>query len=390
MSFQRSILLALALFLIVSPSLWAQIEGQKTLTRSVAAEDSFPFDSPLNEIFGPLVSHQPPKIVLVTETIDVKAAVASYAEIKNVDLRQARFDALEYLGATHRQLSRVSNTPKPNFKPLGGDRFDVTATEGYLKTLPARIRSFELGKKSIVVTIDQLHLDDRVRDEVKKFLVADTLEHIPGHIPPVTSNLPTETKGQYRAASTLQVTKSMPLTIGQLTTDNYLRLLKLVRSRKNCEIVSSPTVVSHPGQDAIIHDGSMKPFVIGLNEISGDFTHASQPLIQLLENGNFFKVNCDLVDRQIAMRCSMSFAQILENETIRLRNSESPSTLTVQTPSQQVRVIDISAELASDRVLMLDPYHEVMGSTETNGAVQPQLKNIVTLVRVQVLDDEQN
>ncbi len=387
MNLRHKTFMAFALSLICSTSLFAQIQGQNTFTRG-AAEDSFAFDSPLNDAFGPLFNPHEPNVELATIDIEIETAVAAYAKLKGIDLQQARFDALEYFGATHGQLGRLTNEPIPKFKPLGADQYKVTASSNYLKSLPARIRSFELGKKSIVVTIDHLNLDDNLQQELSKFLLNESVEHIAGHLPAISPQLPEEKKGRYRAASTLQISKSMPLTIGQMTVDNYNRLIKLVRSRKNCDIVSSPTVVVHPGQDAIIQDGALKPFVIGLNQISGDFTHASQPLIQLLENGNFFKVNCDLVENQVVMRCSMSFAEIIGTDTLNLRNTDSPSALTVQTPSQQVRVIDISTELDSDRVLMLDPYHKTTDATAVDGNGQPRQQNVITLIRVKIVNDE--
>ena len=386
MKLQQICSLAWAITLLLGSSLLGQIPYQTTYTGDSAVH---PFvESPLEAGFGVKRTRLGESAELVTHHIDISSAVAKYADLKQVDLPQARFDALEYLGATSGHPNGAAGVAgtQAKFRPIRADKFEVTAPASYFESLPSRIRSFELGKKSIVISIDYIQLDDAVQNEVKKFLVADSVEHISGKIPSVSTEVSNERTGKYQASSNLRVSKSMPLTVGQLTNDNYNRLMKLVRSRKNCEVVSSPTVVAHPGQDAMIHDGALRPFVVGLSQIVGDFTQATQPTVQCVEEGNFCKVNCDITDGTVTMGCNLSIAKITDIDTLQLRNSELPGHQMVQTPSQQVRAVSIITELDHDRVLMLDPYHTSVVERDVNGKIQQVDQHLITLIRVKVID----
>lgn len=386
MKLQLSCSLAWAIILLLGSLLPAQVPYQTTYTGD---STTHPFvESPLEAEFGVERTRRENLTELLTQQIDISAAVSQYANLKKIDLPQARFDALEYLGATsgHPNASTGGMGTRAKFKPVAADQFEVTAPASYFKSLPSRIRSFELGKKSIVISIDFIQLDDTVQNEVRKFLVADSVEHISGKIPSVATELPEEAVGKYQASSNLRVSKSMPLTVGQLTDDNYNRLMKLVRSRKNCEVISSPTVVTHPGQDAMIHDGSLRPFVVGLSQVVGDFAQATQPTVQCVEEGSFCKVNCDITDGTVTMGCNLSIAKITDIDTLRLRNMESPSLQTVQTPSQQVRAVSVKTELDQDRVLMLDPYHISVTELSVDGKPQQVQQHLITLIRVKVID----
>lgn len=384
MNLQKTLSLACALILVCGSSLLGQKVQQATYTTG-APDSQFYFDAPLQANFGSMNRSTIKPVELATQEIDISDAVSQYAKVKKVEIQEARFDALEYFGATSGHPNLGVEGPKPKFKPLGADRYEVTAPTTYFESLPSRIRSFELGKKSIVISISFLNLDDAVQKEVHKFLVPDTVEHVAGNIPAVTTELPEEKAGKYQAASTLQISKSMPLTIGQLTDDNYSRLLRLVKARKNCEIISSPTVVVRPGQDAMIHDGFLRPFVIGLERLVGDFTEASQPKIQCIEEGNFCKVHCDITDGLVTMDCDVSFAKITGVNTVQLRDAEGRGQLTVQAPGQQVRTVNLRAEM-DEQVLMLDPYHKCVTEINVDGQLQESEGNVIALIRVRVVD----
>lgn len=378
--------------LIFSSQVWAQNTVPQTFTNASSANLQITLPSPLNAAFGTDMRMSDENPEVVTRKVNIGPSVASYAKIKQVDLQQARFDALEYLHASIGQPRQAQPfAPKVQFKPIGADRYEVTAPTHYFDRLPVMIRSFEIGKKSIVISIECLKLDDTMQHAVRQFLDPESISHVSGQVPQVPELAPDDFGNDqtYQVATTLQVSKSMPLTIGQLDAEGYEKLMKLVGSSKNSEVKTRPSVVCHPGEDALIQDGAQRPFIVGVKEVKGEFAKAHQPIVQTIEDGDYFKVACDIVGEDVRVRCAMGFAEVTKVDTIELEKHASGGSISVQSPSQLVRSININATLSQDTILFVDPYHTTISDSATSGNKRTFRKhNVVALIRTKIIDDE--
>lgn len=371
----------------------AQTETQQTFTRDLRLVGDGPLylPSPLDADFSSFShSKKSGESKLEKLTINIAPAVASYAKIKNCDLEQARFDALEYFGALRGNIAETEDAVRPQFRPLSADRFEVTAPTEYFRSLPGLIRSFEMGKKSIVVEVEYVDLDDTIQKEVRKFLIADSVKHISGQIPELAGDLPAEQSpdNPYQVTSTLRTSQSLPVTVGKMDEEHYQRFKKLVNARANCQLRGAPTVAMFPGQDTMVQEAAIRPFVVGVGDVPNDVGTLHQPIIQTLEDGDFFKVNCNPMGERIKINCSLAFAKIVKVDVLDIEELPNGNTISVQTPTQQIRQVTLAAMLEEDRVLFVDPYHVRTSEVETNGQKRTLKHHVIALVRAKVISDE--
>ncbi|MFK7766181.1 MAG: hypothetical protein AB8B55_02980 [Mariniblastus sp.] len=325
---------------------------------------------------------------LETQTVDIGLAVACYADLKKVTPKESLLEALEYLGGM-KSLKNNADRSNPRFKQLGGNRFEVTATPEYFKSLPARIKSFELGKQTVVIEVEYMYLDDTIKFESRKFMIEDSIKQLSGGIPQVVQQMPEKIQDSpYEVASSLRTSKSLPVTIGQMNQDGYERFKKLVKSRSNCGIIVAPTLVSLPGLDGIFQNGSVQNFVVGVEQKVSTQGTMTQPIMQQLERGRFFRANATPIDDKIRLECSIAFAKVMDGGSLNLKSPTAASGLSVQTPIHQVRQIDLNATISGENALVVDPYHSETKEITNGGKKTKQKHNIVAIIRAKVIAAE--
>ncbi len=381
---------------------FAQTEDQKTQTSgkvTPASEMGQFIPSPLSATFGIKSYGNQLNVVgktdlnVTTQTVNLGPAVAAYANIKDVELSQARLDALAYLGLVRTtDLGQLNDPKQPTYKLLSADRFEITALSYYFDSLPARIKSFECGKVVTIIEYTVLKLDDTIQQEARKFLDADSVEHISGEIPGFEFESLNRTQaGGYEVGSSLQTSTSMPTTVGQMTLENYQSLLQLVQNRNFCEVATHPRLVTLPGQDGVIQQGSSQPFVVGLEVLEGDFTQALQPIIQTIENGDYLKATAIPVNEKLEVDLGLAFADLKSVDQVSLTGAENgaKNAIQVQTPAQQVREVRLKAMIPDDRVLLIDPYYTRISESVRNGKKVFREHNLVALIRARVVELEE-
>ena len=348
--------------------------------------------SPLDEAFKIRSFGKRPTIKLETQTIDIGRAVACYADLKKVSMQDSLLEALEYLNGVRTTKADPENPKHPRFKSIGTYQYTVTAPADYFKSLDARIESFKLGKQSVVIEVEYIHLDESMQFEARKFLLRDSVKQISGGIPQVTQQMPEKIQdGPYEVVSTLRTSKSLPVTIGQMDRDGYARFKSLVKGRSDCGVISAPTLVSLPGLDALFHNGSVQNFIVGLEQFSSMKRIINEPITQQIERGNFFRVSATPVNSKIHLKCSMAFAEIVGVGTQAVDSDGKGNEAAVQTPIQQVRQIDLNATIAGENALFIDPYHSMTKKITGKGGKKIPLKqNVVAIIRAKVIAAEQS
>ena len=407
----RSTLLILFLTSIVSTTASAQTTGQRanqsttqpttqTFTSGeldptrpgVVASSNAPLyvASPLDANFKIKSFGKKPTITYETQTVDIRQAVASYADLKKVSMSDSLLEALEYLGGMRATKNQPNDPKHPRFKSLGSHRYAVTAPDDYFRSLAARIKSFELGKQSVVIEVEYLHLDDSIQFEARKFMIKDSVKQISGGIPQVTQQMPEKIQDSpYEVVSTLRTSKSLPVTIGQMDPDGYKRFKNLIKNRSDCGIVSAPTLVTLPGLDGIFQSGSVQNFIVGVEQKTSTLGMLSHPIVQQIERGRFFRVSATPVDSKVRLECSMAFAKIAGVGTQDIESDGNGGGVTVQTPAQQVRQIDLNATIAESNALFVDPYYALAPEVTKSGKTSKKKQNLVAIIRAKVIAAEQ-
>jgi general secretion pathway protein D len=123
-------------------------------------------------------------------------------------------------------------------------------------------------------------------------------------------------------------------------------LLQAAQGDSRANVLQAPKVTLFNGQTGVVADTALRPFVISVIPVVGDFAAAQQPVIVVLSEGTLLTVQAVVSDDRKYVRMTLSpfFSQIGDVDTFTFEGSETTSTSSSSSTSEDGDDTDESEE----------------------------------------------
>ena len=328
---------------------------------------------------SPQTTHRGENQHLVTREIDLRTTLQKYAKFKQCTLNEAFAETVSFLKMVplHNKTKSEMVGAQAVYSIIEQDIYRISAPQSFFDALPLNMLCLENGKRNLKIEIHFLAIPADNPETFKSLMIPGSFVSFNNKIPQVT---PYATSATYQdeASNLDQVhppggtfvvatetrTKVYPTFMGRLNDQGVKKLVASAKADKNFRITMAPSLVVSPGQTASIADASMRPFVVGLNRVEGDFAVAHQPIVQPVEDGTFLMLRATGEDGKIRLDADLALSEIESVETFGYSdskpqenrdNTDEASNLTVQIPEQKLKQVHFSTLVEEGHTLLIDP-----------------------------------
>ncbi len=191
-----------------------------------------------------------------------------------------------------------------------------------------------------------------------------------------------------------------------LINDAQVGKLTLLASGKDMSITQAPTIALFDGQDGMVTDAVMRPFVTSTQPIVGDMEVANQPLFSIVPEGTKVLLETEIDGDKVKLSGSATMSQVVEVNTFTFDGTSDkglPGGVTIQLPVVSATSLEFDAlvedgetlclktaspgDPKNELVLMLTPRIVESDGLELNAIVKPDSSH-GELVRVEEQRDD--
>ncbi len=135
------------------------------------------------------------------------------------------------------------------------------------------------------------------------------------------------------------------------------QFIKRCNSHPRYDVLHAPKLTLFNGQSVTVSDVVRRPFVTNVEIVRGDFAHALQPVIDVVDDGWTIRLKAEATeDGTVELDCSLTESTIgdVQLANLPLRSSSDPEEdVVVQVPNVRASSIHVSSTLAPDETMCI-------------------------------------
>ncbi|QEG21338.1 hypothetical protein [Mariniblastus fucicola] len=254
-----------------------------------------------------------------------------------------------------------------------------TSVGDNVQTLPSAVA--DKDDETVVIELTRLVVELDCEVPLKSFFKPNTFEVHNGSLPAVELESPESGKTFSNVANEAESTvdhaggcesvrRSMPVMVAKMDNEGVDGLKKALDKNASSE---APTVVCYSGQTAAISDVSLRPFVVGVKPMVGDFAVAHQPIIQTIEDGLVMRLQPTINEGRVDVSANLAHSKVSAVETFTFAGTNDSGNVTIQIPEQTLKRVRVSSSLEDGETLFIDPRLQI--ETEKKASSKLPFKN---------------
>jgi type II secretory pathway component GspD/PulD (secretin) len=146
------------------------------------------------------------------------------------------------------------------------------------------------------------------------------------------------------------VEEYLPLVVSTLNEQQTAKLIDIAARDRRTNVLSSPKVTIFNGTEAMIAEGSQRPFVVGMFQRAAGTT---EPKIIVLEEGTKINVHAVVGHDRKKVHVAASVEMKSVGDVTTASTSYRGSNVSIQVPSVKRRSIDVAADVEGGQTLLV-------------------------------------